>query len=600
MLKLFKMTLSLIDPTTRASAAALALLMVFVASIEAIGIGLIFPLVTIIAEPEALGENIWAIRVFGETGPDDYNRILIILVSAFLVTIILKNVALLISYIMQGTFFAKNEAILARKIFMKYIYGDFQLHLTRNSADLINNITSTTTSIFSHAMRGFVTLISESILVIFITIFLFYISPIVTLISMCAFLAFAVGMHFAVKGRLVYWGMSITKIHKELLKLLTQSFHSIKEVKISGRESHLLSQFSSSRQTMASIEARMHVIGSIPRLWIETLFISGVVITILYVLVIGNPTGEFFSILAVFLAAAIRLMPSISRILMAFNTIRGGTYPVETIHSDLNLLEGPSHDDELDPLDDQRITFNDHIKLENVSFSYPNMETAAAFDINLTIEKGESIGLVGPSGAGKTTLVDLILGLIKPTTGYIKVDGQDVTSMARVWQRSLSYVPQSVYLLDASIRKNIAFNISDDEIDDEKVWKSLEVAQLDSVIRNLPDGLETITGDRGARLSGGQKQRIGIARAIYNDLDVLVLDEATSSLDIQAEFEVSQAIEHISSTKTMIVIAHRLSTLRKCDRLIYIDDGRVIDSGNFDELYDKNAAFKNLVELSKF
>jgi ATP-binding cassette subfamily C protein len=600
MLQLTKMILILIDPATRISACALAFLMVIGAVIEAVGIGLILPLVTVIVEPEVLSTNIWAIRIFGDIRPDDYSRVLILLISAFLATIIFKNATLLVLSILQGQFFAKNEAILARKVYVKYIYGDFNLHLTRNSADLINNVTSTTSSVFSHAMRGLMTLLSESILIFFVAILLLYINPVITTVAIFGFLICAAAMHFAVRKKLIHWGMTQTKIRQELLKLLTQSFHSIKEVKITGRENYLVSEFSAARKIMAKIDARMFVIGTIPRLWVETLFISSVVISILYVLASGNPSSDFFSILAVFLVAAIRLMPSVARILMAFNTIRGGTYPVETIYNDLKALAGPSNDEELDPLDDQRIIFNNHIELENVSYSYPNMKTTAAHDINLAISKGESIGLVGPSGAGKTTLVDLILGLIKPTQGCISVDGQDVTLHTRAWQRSLSYVPQSVYLLDASIRKNVAFNVPDDEIDDDKVWMSLEVAQLASVVRNLPDGLDTLTGDRGTRLSGGQKQRIGIARAIYNDSDVLILDEATSSLDSQAELEVSQAIENISTTKTMIIIAHRLSTLRKCNRLIYIDDGKIIDSGSFDELYAKNASFKNLVELSKF
>ncbi|MDB9702501.1 ABC transporter ATP-binding protein/permease [Rhodospirillales bacterium] len=600
MLQLTKMILFLIAPATRLSACALALLMVIGAIIEAVGIGLILPLVTIITQPEVLSTNSWALRVFGEIGPDDYNRILILLMSAFLATIILKNATLLALYVLQGHFFAKNEALLARRIFIRYIYGNFNLHLTRNSADLINNVTSTASSVFSHAMRGLMILLSESILILFITIFLFYINPVITMVAICGFLVCAAAMHFAVRTRLVHWGMTQTKIRQKLLKLLTQSFHSIKEVKISGREDYLVSEFSAARKLMAEIDARMFVIGTIPRLWVETLFISSIVISIVYVLTSGNPSGKFFSILAVFLVAAIRLMPSVARILMAFNTIRGGTYPVETIYNDLNDQSSIDSDAAQDLVDVSKITFNHQIELENISFSYPNMETAAAHDINLTIKKGESIGLVGPSGAGKTTLADLILGLIKPTSGCIRVDGDDVTSHTRIWQKSLSYVPQSVYLFDASIRKNVAFNIPEDEIDDDKVWASLEVAQLASVVRGLPDGLDTLSGDRGTRLSGGQKQRIGIARAVYNDLDVLILDEATSSLDSQAEFEVSQAIEHLSSTKTMIIIAHRLSTLRKCDRLVYIDGGRIIDSGNFEELYEKNIVFKNLVELSRF
>lgn len=600
MLKLIKMTLSLTDPTTKKSAFGLVLLMVFGAVIEAVGIGLIFPLVTIITAPEILLTNTWAIRVFGQIDPNDYKRIVVLLISAFLVTIILKNVTLLGLSILQGYFFAKNEAILAKNIFIKYIYGDFHLHLTRNSADLINNVTSTASSVFTHAMRGLMTLLSESILILFITVFLFYINPTVTTVAICGFITFATAMHLVIRTKLINWGMTQTKIRQELLKLLTQSFHSIKEVKISGREDYLVSEFSDARKMIAIIDARMAIIGAIPRLWVETVFISSVVISILYVLISGNPSSEFFATLAVFLAAAIRLMPSVARILMAFNTIRGGTYPVETIYNDLN-------DEGLMPMNigqdstgTPQITFNHQIELENISFSYPNMETTAAHGINLTIKKGQTIGLVGPSGAGKTTLVDLILGLIRPTSGCIRVDGKDVTSHTRTWQRSLSYVPQSVYLFDASVRKNVAFNIPEDEIDDEKIWASLEVAQLSSVIRNLPDGLDTLTGDRGTRLSGGQKQRIGIARAVYNDLDVLILDEATSSLDSQAEFEVSQAIEHLSSMKTVVIIAHRLSTLRKCNRLFYIDDGRIIDSGSFEELYEKNAVFKNLVELSRF
>ena len=591
------MILILIDPATRISACALAFLMVIGAVIEAVGIGLILPLVTVIVEPEVLSTNIWAIRIFGDIRPDDYSRVLILLISAFLATIIFKNATLLVLSILQGQFFAKNEAILARKVYVKYIYGDFNLHLTRNSADLINNVTSTTSSVFSHAMRGLMTLLSESILIFFVAILLLYINPVITTVAIFGFLICAAAMHFAVRKKLIHWGMTQTKIRQELLKLLTQSFHSIKEVKITGRENYLVSEFSAARKIMAKIDARMFVIGTIPRLWVETLFISSVVISILYVLASGNPSSDFFSILAVFLVAAIRLMPSVARILMAFNTIRGGTYPVETIYNDLKALAGPSNDEELDPLDDQRIIFNNHIELENVSYSYPNMKTTAAHDINLAISKGESIGLVGPSGAGKTTLVDLILGLIKPTQGCISVDGQDVTLHTRAWQRSLSYVPQSVYLLDASIRKNVAFNVPDDEIDDDKVWMSLEVAQLASVVRNLPDGLDTLTGDRGTRLSGGQKQRIGIARAIYNDSDVLILDEATSALDTESERKVQEGLDVLMQGRTTMVIAHRLSTIENADRIVVMDRGEIVEVGTHRQLLEKRAHYHKLHQL---
>jgi len=585
-----------VDRTTRLQAICIAALMIVCTLLEAVGIGLVFPLVEAVSDPDGLSRNAFARFIFDIVGETDHQTALIALALMFLGAILFKNAFLLVSFFAQGRFFSYNEALFARRLFAHYLHSDYNILLSRNSSDLINNIVNTTTTIYSLVLRNILMLAIETIMIACVMAVLLMANPIMTL-SALALMIVSIGIIYLVnRNRLALWGQRQQKARQLVFQTLQQAFHSIKEVKIFGCETQILRNFATARQEMAVIDANMLVLSNIPRLWIESVAVCGFVGAVAYVVLQGETATGLFSLLALFAAAAFRLIPSFNRILMAMNNLRTGIYAVNTVHADLTATRNKAPASaEAPPL-----PFNDTIVFENVSYAYPDTETSAASGINLQIRKGEAIGLVGASGAGKTTIADLLLGLLNPSQGRIVVDGQDISENVRGWQKNLSYVPQTVYLSDDSIRRNVAFGIPDEEIDDAQIMAALRLAQLEDFVQTLPEGLDTFVGERGTWLSGGQRQRIGIARALYHDPDVLVLDEATSSLDSEAEHEISTAIDRLSGSKTIIIIAHRLSTLRSCDRLVFMANAGIEDTGSFDTLAQKNSSFKRLVELSKF
>ncbi len=597
MFDVLRKLLFFVDRSTRLQAVGIAIVILIGTMLEVVGIGLVFPLVEAIADPSVLSDYEWVTFFLGEVNADNYNSVLLKISGLFFAVIVVKNALLLLSYILQGWFFAKNEALLARKLFSHYLNGDLRLLMTRNSSELINHVLSTTNSVYSNAMNGVITLAVEVVLTISVTIVLLMAEPKMT-VSAIALMLVAVGLMYAfTRGPVAAWGEQSVEIRQKLLQILQQGLHSLKEVRVFGREPYIINRFSQDRWVLASLVAKISVIGNLPRLWIETVAVGGVILSISYVISSGSEATGLFSIFALFAAAIFRLIPSFNRMLMAMNSLRGGTYPVMKVYEDLNTFERPvaELEGQTDPL-----PFRESIELQKVSFYYPGTQTAAAVDIDLLIRSGETIGLVGISGAGKTTLADIVLGLLSPDSGRILVDGLDIAGSTRAWQKNLGYVPQTIYLTDDSLRRNIAFGIPDDEIDDNKVHSALKAAMLEELVESLPHGDETFLGDRGTRLSGGQRQRVGIARALYRDPKVLIFDEATSSLDSEAEFEVSAAIERLGRDKTIIIIAHRLSTLRSCDRLVLMSKGRIEDIGSFTTLQENNPTFKKLVALSKF
>jgi ABC-type multidrug transport system fused ATPase/permease subunit len=325
--------------------------------------------------------------------------------------------------------------------------------------------------------------------------------------------------------------------------------------------------------------------------------VAGVMTVVILIIGAGGGATKIIAAMTLFVAAVFRLIPSMNRILMAMNTIRVSQEAVDEIHRDLSFADGRTAARE-EAAGPNRIPFEHSIRIDDLSFRYPGSSGVAVEHINLEIRKGESVGLAGASGAGKTTLVDLILGLLAPETGRMTVDGEDIVPRMRTWRRQVGYVPQSIYLTDDTIRRNIAFGVADENIDQARVADAVGLARLDEMVASLPDGLDTVIGEHGIRLSGGQRQRIGIARALYRDPELLVLDEATSSLDTETEHEISNAIDALSGHKTLIIVAHRLSTIRRCDRVIFMEKGRLVDSGSFDQLTEANGSFRRLVELS--
>ncbi len=376
---------------------------------------------------------------------------------------------------------------------------------------------------------------------------------------------------------------------------IQQSLTGIRDVKILGRERFFAHQFVTDRAKNARAAYLTGTVAQLPRVLIETSLL--LLILGFFVLAVGRgeTAASILPVLGVFSYAGMRMQPSLQKIVAGINSLRYATAPINEVYQELQELDRAGARRRVtspDPLH-----FEEEITFEDVSFRYENTSAPALSDVNLRIAKGESIGVCGPTGGGKTTLVDLLAGLLDPTSGTIRVDGQDLRGQTREWQQNLGVVPQSVFLLDDTLRRNIAFGIPDEEIDESAVIAAVRLAQLSEFVGSLPEGLETRVGERGVRISGGQRQRVAIARSLYRKPSVLIFDEGTSALDSITEAELIGTLDSIRGERTIIIVAHRLSTVRGCDRIVLVTGGRIADIGDYDELLARSTEFRQLAEL---
>jgi ABC-type multidrug transport system fused ATPase/permease subunit len=408
-----------------------------------------------------------------------------------------------------------------------------------------------------------------------IFIFLVYIEPIGTML-----VVFIFGLTFwlfnqLTKKSLLSWGNTYQFHEEKRILHLQQGLGGVKDIKILGREENFLNLYQYSNSKSANAGKKKETLAALPRLWLEVLMVSCMAILLMIMVLQGRDFVMILPTLGIFTAAAFRMMPSINRMMQALQNLKFAEPAVENLKKEIDLI------DTILKTKNAVIGNNNfnNIRINNVFFRYYGVETFALNCVNLTIEKGTTIGIIGTSGAGKSTLVDILLGLLSPEKGSVELDGIDVRTNIRNWQNQIGYVPQSIFLTDDTLRRNIAFGISDDQIDEMSINRAVASAQLKHFIDDLPEGLDTIVGERGVRLSGGQRQRIGIARALYHDPSVLVLDEATSSLDSNTEFGVMEAVRELHGNKTMVIVAHRLSTVEQCDYIYRLEKGYVTDEG---------------------
>ena len=375
-------------------------------------------------------------------------------------------------------------------------------------------------------------------------------------------------------------------------------FASIKEIKAMARERYFIEEFHRLQKAFADGYCRIFTLNQSPRPILEIVASGGVVLVLLIALLQGRASADVVGVLGLFAMGAARILPGINRGLFAYYAIKNGTPMATAIVNDFEdrALDGFDTNEKEER---QRLAFEKVVEFDNVSFSYRGASESAIKNVSLVIHRGEALGLVGASGAGKSTVVDILLGLLRPQAGRILVDGRDISTDLQQWRHLVGYVPQSISLIDDSLRKNIAFGVNEEQIDDVRVWDALKMAKLDHHARSLPMGLDTLLGERGTRLSGGQRQRVGIARALYHGPEVLVLDEATSALDNQIEHDISVALDLLRGSKTVIIIAHRLSTVKGCDRLLLMRNGQIADLGPFYELTDRNEEFRKMVRLAE-
>jgi ABC-type multidrug transport system fused ATPase/permease subunit len=558
----------------RRSAVVLLGLMFVGMVLETLGVGLVIPAIALLTQSD-FAHNYPSFQPTLQALGNPSQRSLavggmLVLVGVYLI----KTLFLALLAWRQMRFAFGVQAQLSQRLFTLYLRQPYTFHLQRNSAQLIRNVINEVGVFTFNTILPGMLLLTESLVLLGLCSLLIVIEPLGALIVASVLGATAWGFHRLTRGRVARWGEA--RLHHEGLRIqhLQEGLSGAKDVKLLGRETDFLDQYRVHNVESARAGQLQLTLTQLPRLWLELLAVGGLAILVISMLAQNRALEAVLPALGLFAAAAFRLMPSVNRVLGAVQSLRFGLPVIDTLHTEFMLAVPEA------AVTHRSVTpFCTALELNQITYAYPGAAETALKDISLAIHHGESVGFIGASGAGKSTLVDILLGLLAPDTGEVRVDGNDIQKNLRNWQDQIGYVPQSIFLTDDTLRRNVAFGLPDEQINDAAVQRAIRAAQLEEFVDSLPDGLETFVGERGIRLSGGQRQRIGIARAIYHDPAVLVLDEATSSLDTETERGVMQAITALQGSKTILIIAHRLSTVEHCNRLYRMQDGRVVEEG---------------------
>lgn len=575
----FTKVYDILTAAERRKAWLLLVLMIVGMLLETLGVGVIIPAITLMMQSDmsARYPSIMAILFF--FGNPSQTQLITFAMLGLVTVYFFKSVFLAFLVWKQMSFAFDVQANLSQRLFTNYLRQPYTFHLQHNSSKLIRNVTSEV-SLFTAVITSGLLLITESLVLVGIFILLVIVEPLGALVTIVTVGGAAWIFYRFTRTHISNWG--VERQHHEGLRIqhLQQGLGGAKDVKLLGREDDFLAQFSSHNIKSTQVWKLHTTLQNIPRLMFELLAVVGLAVLVISMIGQGRDSTDLIPILGLFAAAAFRLMPSINRVLASLQTLRY-SLPVVNILYDENQLLVPNTT--ITKTSDSA-TFKSEINLKEIIYSYPNSTNFSLNGVSLTIKKGEFVGFIGPSGSGKSTLIDVLLGLLTPKSGKLEVDKHDVQKNMRSWQNQIGYVPQSIYLTDDTLRRNVAFGLPEDQIDDLAVRKAIKSAQLEEFVSSLPSGDMTFVGERGIKLSGGQRQRIGIARALYHDPQVLVLDEATSALDNATEIEVMHAISKFQGSKTIIVVAHRLSTVANCDRIFRLEKGKVVKVGSSKEM----------------
>ena len=555
------------------------------ALVETLGVSVILPLVQAMLEPEMLFENDIISYICHVLEIADAKQLIVVIVIGVILVYLFKNVYLcLLSYV-RVKYSTKVQRELSLQMLYSYMGRGYSFFRLTNTATLLRGVNSSVAGVYN-IIYQFMRILAEVLTITCIFIFVVYTDwkmavTMIALVGVCLLLVLHIFKDITKRAGNKYF------IHAALMeKWVLQLFSGIKEVLVLNRKDFFVSNYEKSYREYQDGQIKQTVAYETPAYVIEAMCVTGIVGALC--IRVGNMenVASFIPQLAAFAMAAFRLLPSIGRISAYFNSCVFSIPTVGEVYE--NIVEAKKYEEKQSSIsklynNDMNISFNKEMTIKDIVWKYPDGTENVLDHISLTIRKGDSVALVGPSGAGKSTLADIILGLFEPPEGSVLIDGMNILGNNDSVSKIISFVPQSIYLLDDTVRRNIAFGIYDKDIDDDAIWYALEQAQMKDFIKELPQGLDTIVGERGVRFSGGQSQRIAIARALYTDPDIIVLDEATSALDSETETTVMKAIESLQGQKTLIIIAHRLSTIRKCDKIYEISNGRVVEK-NYEDL----------------
>lgn len=537
------------------------------------GVSMILPVVNLMVTPERILGSRWYQYLDGIFHFPSLQSAMLALIIAVIVLYVVKNLYSIFLGVFQSAYIAKNRFDTSARLLNCYMHKPYTFHLQHNTSEVIRSINTDTNNAFT-VVFSLISLISSVLLTLLLVVYLFRVDAVFTL-AVVVGLAICSAVYFLLVRRGIQTtGQEARHLVMVMYKAVLQAIGGIKAVKIMGREQYFVDTYRENSDAVIRNGIKSQLFAGIPNRLIEMLCVSGLLGVVAVRVARGTDLAALVPGLSAFAVAAIKLMPNASSINSAINSITFNMPALDAICETIDehfinvnaQLEGFSRPEHV-------ARSSQDITVENVWFTYPNMPDPVLTGVNLTIPHGTSVGIVGVTGAGKTTLVDIILGLLEPQQGTVRYGGQDIREDYSAWQSRIGYIPQDIYLTDESIRANVALGMFQQDVDDDRVWDCLEKAQLADFVRGLKDGLDTRVGERGVRLSGGQRQRIGIARALYNDPDVLFFDEATSSLDNATEKAVMASINQISKERTTIIIAHRLTTIEQCDRIYKVEDG---------------------------
>lgn len=563
----------LLTPNQRRVAMVMLGLTLIGAVLETLSIGLIIPALALITQSDISAKYPVLAPWLHSVGNPSHERLVIAGMLALVGAYAVKTLFLGFLAWQHARFVYGLQASFSQRLFAGYLRQPYTFHLQRNSAQLIRNTIGQVNDISAVFKHGLL-LLTEILAMLGISMLLLIVEPLGAILVVSALGLAGWGFNRVTRSRILRWGEA-RQLHEGLrIQHLQQGLGGAKDVKLLGREDDFLAQYQKHNFGSARVAERQATLQALPRLWLELLAVTGLAALVLVMIGQGKPLETLLPTLGIFAAAAFRVMPSVHRLLNGVQTVRFSLPVIDTLCSEFRLVDATKA-----PPHSQHLTFNDALTLEQIDFRYPTAEPKVLSGINLAIPRGASVGFIGGSGAGKSTLVDIVLGLLTPVSGTVKIDGVDIQKNLRGWQDQIGYVPQSIFLTDDTLRRNVAFGLPSDKIDEAAVGRAIHAAQLEQFVIDLPQGLDTVVGERGVRLSGGQRQRIGIARALYHDPPVLVLDEATSSLDIATESGVMQAVTALRASKTILIVAHRSSAVKHCDRLYRLEQGRLVEEG---------------------
>ena len=579
MKKILKKMYVLLDGKQKAKMGGIVVLMIIGAALEACSIGLVIPIITTLLDPEAVNGDGYLGDIYRFLGMKSTSQFTIVMLLVIIAAFVVKNVFLYFQNVVQLRFVYTNQFATSRRMMINFMERPYEYYLNADTSVIQRSITSDVNNMYGLILSS-LQLLSEIIMFLVLVIVLMTQDPMMILTIALLLVIVLLVIKCILKPIMIKAGEDNQEYYSGLYKWIDQSVMGIKEIKIANKESYFINEYSKCGAGYVGAVQKYNIYNATPRLLIETVCIAGLVLYLILQIASGKEVAAMITQIGVFAVAAMRLLPSANRINNYLTSISyfepffmGVSDNLQEEINDRNVNYDAEAYEARKEI--KKLPVLKKIELKDIVYKYPNTDVLIFNHADMEIPVGCSVGVVGTSGAGKTTIIDVLLGLLNIQEGSILADGVEVREHYEEWLKNIGYIPQTIFMIDASIRKNVAFGVPDEEIDDNKVWQALKEAQLDEFVKGLPEGLDTGIGERGIRLSGGQRQRIGIARALFEDPEVLVLDEATSALDNETEAAIMDSINRLHGRKTLIIIAHRLQTIEKCDMVYRVENGQI-------------------------